>query len=919
MPDSLKMLVSADVHIHNWLPYSDLDEHGRPSRLTNYLMLAEDMNKVGRETGADITVLAGDIIESAVNRPQVLEILREFLQKLSSERPVYVIHGQHDMDVKLSDLSRHNSILTTVASDLPEVHYFDYQKFVNIGGFDFCFQPWTQDSSLFDKDFADVFVGHGIVPGTSTPQGHIFTKGSFESSNLLSAFKLSLIGDVHRSELINSEDQKRSILIPGSPMQNSWADSPDCGFWAVEISKEAPTTFRFYPIHDLRPGVYHKFLYSENDEDTSNGVVHYRIKKKGKKNGQARRLGLSKDMDVVGIGKALLRRKPLANMAETVSQFEKYANKAVNSIGQKPNVVVEHVSVRNFMSIDSFDLDLSSEPGIKAFVGRNGSGKTAVPEAIFWCLTGKTTKGVRVADIQNRFSPPDSSVEVAVDFVISNNRFRVKRSRTGDSPDLVLYSRPADGDETNWSQYKAGSIRDTDTEISDLIGLTHEELAMYSYFSAGKPVVYGELTESSRNDLIAGIGGFDISTIHNDIKQDLNAESNRMFRSQGALTETNDRLENLEKKIGDLNASSRDEGDLAAIRDQVAALEVKVSSARAVARRDAAVRSGLIESFSRLDKEISRKNLQREQNEDERNRLQFALKTDRENMAKAVIEGKCYVCDGPFVDKKKADTLRKRIQIATKKLESLYSADSKQEDSDRINEYARVKTQLESITENEKRLAHLEDELAREQEKLPAGSTSEVSFLMKEREETKVKKVGFEQEIKGFEERVGILKVLVSLTARNGELVKALNRKSAALLQETVKETMSGMETDIDLKPDYTIRAKFKAGKEFVDYACMSSGQKRIVDIALMVSLNNLFSDIYGLDGGVMGLCIFDEILSFLDEENVLVCREILARSQSRNLIVISHDENVVSTFPTVIKVSLAGGISRYDFPVSLS
>ena len=61
-----------------------------------------------------------------------------------------------------------------------------------------------------------------------------------------------------------------------------------------------------------------------------------------------------------------------------------------------------HLYLENFMSFSSADVDLSV-PGFALVVGENlnpedgassnGSGKSTIFEAIYWCLTGTTIRG----------------------------------------------------------------------------------------------------------------------------------------------------------------------------------------------------------------------------------------------------------------------------------------------------------------------------------------------------------------------------------------------------------------------------------------------------------------------------------------------------------------------------------------------
>ena len=142
--------------------------------------------------------------------------------------------------------------------------------------------------------------------------------------------------------------------------------------------------------------------------------------------------------------------------------------------------------------------------------------------------------------------------------------------------------------------------------------------------------------------------------------------------------------------------------------------------------------------------------------------------------------------------------------------------------------------------------------------------------------------------------------------------MKHINSHSSGMLQGFIDDATSGMMVDFRLKSNYTIEGKFRGQKRFVPYDSMSFGQKRVADITMMVALNNLFCSRFELSKGILGLCVYDEVLSFLDDERTRTCKEIISRSRAENTIVISHDTNLAASFQTVITVTMKDGRTRY-------
>ena len=148
------------------------------------------------------------------------------------------------------------------------------------------------------------------------------------------------------------------------------------------------------------------------------------------------------------------------------------------------------------------------------------------------------------------------------------------------------------------------------------------------------------------------------------------------------------------------------------------------------------------------------------------------------------------------------------------------------------------------------------------------------------------------------------------LFKRNGELVKELNKQGAVLIQQCIDELLVGLDLNLFINQDLSLSGKFHYTR--IDYEAMSSGQKRLTDIILMVSLNNLFSKIYNLEYGIIGLAVYDEILSFLDDKYIDYAKQVVDQSISNKLLIITHDTNLMNMYDSKIKVSLTKNGSKY-------
>jgi len=81
---------------------------------------------------------------------------------------------------------------------------------------------------------------------------------------------------------------------------------------------------------------------------------------------------------------------------------------------------IQKVIIHNFLSYSHSEISFPIK-GIYNFIGHNGAGKSAIREAISWCLFGKTS---RVDLIHNG----ESSMYAVVDFISNNKNYIVTRS-----------------------------------------------------------------------------------------------------------------------------------------------------------------------------------------------------------------------------------------------------------------------------------------------------------------------------------------------------------------------------------------------------------------------------------------------------------------------------------------------------------
>lgn len=166
------------------------------------------------------------------------------------------------------------------------------------------------------------------------------------------------------------------------------------------------------------------------------------------------------------------------------------------------NIIFEHLSICNFLSIQNAEIDLNNRgfvliSGINESADdnaqSNGSGKTAIWEALMWALTGDTLRGTK--DVAN--NKINDGTVVAVKFVVDDKHYSVLRAKDNSVYKTALKIEVDGKDESG------KGIRDTEKILSELLpDLTAELLGSVVILGQGLPQRFTNNTPSGRKEVL---------------------------------------------------------------------------------------------------------------------------------------------------------------------------------------------------------------------------------------------------------------------------------------------------------------------------------------------------------------------------------------------------------------------------------
>ena len=224
-------------------------------------------------------------------------------------------------------------------------------------------------------------------------------------------------------------------------------------------------------------------------------------------------------------------------------------------------VIFKHIHAYNFMSFEEFNLDLDNN-GYTIVCGKNlcetdsansnGSGKSAIWEALIWAITGNTLRNTK--DIVNINSTEGAYVEV--DFTVDTDYYKIIRSKNHKKfgTNLKIYINDED---------KSGKgIKESEKIFAQYLpDLNNELIASTIVLGQGLPYKFSNNSPSGRKEVLEILSRSDymiedvksrlqsrkvaISNLLNDKQLTRQYEKSQQDASEKLLSMINTKLENL--------------------------------------------------------------------------------------------------------------------------------------------------------------------------------------------------------------------------------------------------------------------------------------------------------------------------------------------------------------------------------------
>lgn len=540
-------------------------------------------------------------------------------------------------------------------------------------------------------------------------------------------------------------------------------------------------------------------------------------------------------------------------------------------------VDIRSVLLSGFMSYaDSAQLQLP-RTGAVLITGKNGSGKSSLMEAVAWALWGKTLRG----------TPPYSEdgdkraeeTEVLLELGDGTEVFR--KAKRGKPKELSVR---VDGDT------QAAATVTKSQALVDMHFSPFDSWRRCSVFSGQDLSAFSGASDAERKRLIEAILNIDrFEAAYKNVREQKGAADKRERKLSNEL----ERLEGLMEGLAVARAQAEKE------TVDVKPLEIKAETARDKLRSTRASIKELRASVRSL----------RDTHAVARHDLQAA-----KEKVKRLGDAQCPTCEQPI-----SDELREALQgevdaakQAAETAERVYKEQNKLAESEEET-YQDIANLLDEQIDRLKveiRDARANNAAVEEAQTLLDSMSAGREVLDKRRDEHRAARI----ELRTYEDACKVLGTKGVRAHLLGSTLKAVSSIASAWLQEfsdgELSVDLSAYKENKDGSVNDSITINVEGAGGGYGYKACSGGQKRRVDVALLLGLAQVASSAHGHKGGTLWL---DEVFNQLDSQGFDAVGGMVADlAKDRCVAVISHHADIkdVIDFKNVYEVD-NGNIRR--------
>jgi len=567
-------------------------------------------------------------------------------------------------------------------------------------------------------------------------------------------------------------------------------------------------------------------------------------------------------------------------------------------------------------------------------VGTNGTGKSSLPLIIEEVLYNKNSKGIKKADIQNRFKNAGYSIKLT--FSVDDNEYKIDANRSRGNIKVKLYKNNEDiSSHTATNTYKT---------VQEILGLDFKTFTQLVYQNTNASLQFLTATDANRKKFLIELLNLEDYVEYYDVFRELSRQMGQDVSKYDGKEKTIVKWLN-DNKLKDTTIVPMKKLPEYSEIDEKALRDLSIDFENIVEKNQKINDNNIYKQlFYQLDLGLIQSKVKKPESYhdliSQQGRVQgyaSEWKTKEEKYGK--LEGSCPTCNQPvatdfierLIDEAKdqveghelrAIELQNKIQIR-KDEEVNYEkfAETKREFEDL---HSRINNDLPTDTLDGGDLSFRIEEL----KKKITDAKSQIQKIAEENEETTkrntriqviLEQTGeFENELEAvtsklseIEEKSGHIEILKKAFSTNGLIaykIENMVKDLEDLANDYLAELSDGRFSINFVVTNDKLNVEVTDNGKIIAITALSSGELTRVNTATLVAIRKLMSSI---SKSRINVLFLDEVINVLDEQGREKLVEVLLQEEDLNTYIVSHGW----THPLLEKIEVIkeGNISRLE------
>ena len=545
-------------------------------------------------------------------------------------------------------------------------------------------------------------------------------------------------------------------------------------------------------------------------------------------------------------------------------------------------------------------------------VGTNGMGKSSIPLIIEEVLYNKNSKGIKKADIQNRFI--NAGYNIHLTFAVEDKQYSIDVSRSRGSIKVKLFEGAEDiSSHTATNTYKS---------VEQILGLDFKTFTQLVYQNTNASLQFLTATDANRKKFLIELLNLEDYVSYYDVFRELARTSGQEVAELDGKSKTIIKWLD-ENKLSDstilpmIKLPEYSEKDEKALRDlsvdfeNISEKNQKINENNTYKQLLGGIDMGVVQSHTEAPEPYYTLVSDRGEVEGKMKSLRSKIQEYQK------LEGQCPTCeqevDHNFIDQLIVD-LRTNLLFNNETLrEFTEEIDRRKDDEVAYNNYKKEKKEFEDLYSRVDRSLpteiyngnDLQEKIATLKKSITHAKSQIQEIATKNEERTKKntrvqvileQTAEFEKELEGItdklskvEEKAGHIEVLKKAFSTNGLIaykIENMVKELEDLANDYLAELSDGRFSINFVVTNDKLNVEVTDEGNIIDITALSSGELTRVNTATLIAIRKLMSSI---SKSRINVLFLDEVINVLDEQGREKLVEVLLKEEGLNTYIVSH------------------------------